>query len=291
MAQPEKPRTKGGYRREETRQVESACLTVALTLGSLLDHLCIVGGLVPSLIIDREHPPDGEHHVGSNDLDIGLSIALLDDQQYTEISKRLRQEGFEPDVNEQGNPTPQRWRMGNLKVTVDFLMPAIASAGRGSRIQHLEGDFAAVIVPGLELAFEERQELIIEGHALTGEALARRIPVCGPATFIVLKALALHKRGEPKDAYDLIYVVRQWPAGISDLAERLASRAANHPGIVAEALNCLASDFATLDSIGPRRAGEFEEATGADLDEVAADAQGFIDDLLRACHARGLVES
>jgi hypothetical protein len=41
-----------------------------------------------------------------------ISIALLDDQRYTEISRRLRQEDFKPDVNDKGNPTPQLrgWR-------------------------------------------------------------------------------------------------------------------------------------------------------------------------------------
>ena len=103
MTAPRKPRHHSDYRREETEQVEAACLTVAVTLGALMDRLCIVGGLVPSLIIDREIGPDpetGAQHSGTNDLDVGLAIALLDDHQYTEISKRLRQEGFAPDVNE-----------------------------------------------------------------------------------------------------------------------------------------------------------------------------------------------
>ena len=32
--------------------VEATCLTVAVTLGALMDRLCIVGGLVPSLLIE-----------------------------------------------------------------------------------------------------------------------------------------------------------------------------------------------------------------------------------------------
>jgi hypothetical protein len=111
MPTPDKPRQIGGYRREETEQVEQACLTLAVTLGALLGQLCIVGGLVPSLLIDQQiggDPESEEGHCGTNDLDVGLAVALLDDQQYSEISRRLRQEGFEPDVNDRGNPTPQR---------------------------------------------------------------------------------------------------------------------------------------------------------------------------------------
>lgn len=116
----DKPRHRSGYSREETEQVEAACLTVAVTLGALMDRLCIVGGLVPSLLIDRElgpEPETGAGHPGTNDLDVGLAVALLDDKQYTEIGERLRREGFEPDRNEQGNPTPQRWKLDDLDVS------------------------------------------------------------------------------------------------------------------------------------------------------------------------------
>ncbi|HEY1456909.1 MAG TPA: hypothetical protein VGF15_00195, partial [Solirubrobacteraceae bacterium] len=97
-----------------------------MTLGALMEELCVIGGLVPSLIIDHQIGPDpesGQGHPGTNDLDVGLAIALLDDQRHTEISTRLRQEGFAPDVNEKGNPTPQRWKLRDVKVTVDFLLP------------------------------------------------------------------------------------------------------------------------------------------------------------------------
>jgi Nucleotidyl transferase AbiEii toxin, Type IV TA system len=293
MPTPDKPRQRSGYRREETEQVEQACLTLAVTLGTLLDRLCIVGGLVPSLLIDHQigaEPETGEGHSGTNDLDVGLAVALLDDQQYTEISRRLRQEGFEPDVNDRGNPTPQRWRLGSLKVTVDFLMPPIPGAEKGGQVQALEGDFGALIAPGLELAFEERQEIPIEGLTLQGEKANRTIPVCGPATFVVLKALAFADRGEPKDAYDLLYVVRRWPAGVADIAGRLASHATAHGDVVERALRALANNFAEPASIGPRRAASFEGESVNDLEAATADAHGFIDDLLRACRERGLVQ-
>ena len=49
-----KPRDRSGYRPTETEQVKAACLTVAVTLGALMDELCIVGGLVPTLLIDHQ---------------------------------------------------------------------------------------------------------------------------------------------------------------------------------------------------------------------------------------------
>ena len=76
MAPSAKPRHRSGYRPDDTEQVKSACLTVAVTLGTLMDDLCIVGGCVPSLLIDHQVGPDpgtGDLHSGTNDLDIGLA--------------------------------------------------------------------------------------------------------------------------------------------------------------------------------------------------------------------------
>jgi predicted nucleotidyltransferase len=294
VPQPEKPRGRSGYRREETVQVESTCLTVAVTLGALMDDLCIVGGLVPTLIIDREVGGGEElddEHPGTNDLDIGISVALLDDEQYTEISHRLRQEGFEPDTNEQGNPTLQRWRWGDLKVTVDFLLPPVEGAEAGGRVLPLEGDFGVLIAPGLELAFDEREQVTLDGHTLKGERVTRTIPVCGPAAFVVLKAFAFADRAEPKDAFDLVYVIRRWPGGAEVIADRLARHAEHHLDVVRAALELVARDFGSPDLIGPLRMAEFEGAIGTERDEAAADAHGYVDDLLRACRRRGLLVS
>lgn len=291
---PSKPRHRSGYRRDETAQVESACLTLAVTLGSLMDSLCIVGGLVPSLLIDREIGPDpntGDSHCGTNDLDVGLAVALLDNQQYSEISERLRQEDFEPDHNENGNPTPQRWKLGALNVTVDFLLQPIADGPKGGRVQNLEGDFGALIAPGLELAFDERHEVQMEGLTLKGETARRRIPVCGPATFVVLKSLAFADRGEPKDAYDLVYVLRRWPQGIDDIGARLTDHASRHSEIVRDALEKLANNFATVDDLGPRRAASFYGDGSDDVEMGAADAHGYVDDLLRICRSLAVATS
>jgi hypothetical protein len=290
MPPSDKPRHHSGYQHEETVLVEAACLTVAVTLGAMMDRLCIVGGLAPSLLIDHQadaDPTDEAGHAGTNDLDVGLAVALFDEQQYSEIARRLRQEDFEPDVNDRGNPTPQRWRLGELNVTIDFLMPPIPGAEQGGSVQPLEDDFGALIAPGLELAFQERELIQMDGHTLTGEQVSRIIPVCGPGALIVLKALALADRGEPKDAYDIVYVLRHWPHGITDIADRIARHATDHSEVVERALKSLTSDFAEPNSLGPRRAAQFE-STG-DLDPAAtADAHGYVDDLLRACHERGL---
>lgn len=290
MPVPEKPRHRSGYGAEEFEQVKSACLTVAVTLGAYLDDVCIVGGLVPALLIDtaREGEDDDDRHPGTNDLDVGLALAVLDDKRYAEISVRLRAEGFKPDTNDAGNQTVQRWRLGNLKVTVDFLMPPAPDQDERVRVQNLEGDFGALITPGLQLAFDERVDVELDGHTLLGERVRRTIPVCGPAAFVVLKALAFGDRGEPKDAYDLVYVIRHTPRRGAAVAERLRAHAERHHDTVLRALGLLARDFDAPDGLGPSRAADFMLAAPQDRDADAADAHGFVDDLLVATRSLGL---
>ena len=277
----------------ETVAVQAACLTVATSMGNLMDSLCIVGGFVPVLLIDRS--PDAEcaseSHPGTQDLDLALDVGLLDVSQYTEISARLRREGFVQDVNDNDNPTVQRWTFGPLKVTIDFLMAPVPGADPGIRIHKLEGDFGVVVTPGIDLAFDERVWVEMEGQTLKGERAARRIPVCGPGAFVVLKALAFHDRTEPKDAFDLVYVLRRWPGGVANIIERLGTHVSKAPEMVRTALRKLQDDFASVDHIGPRRAAAFELPPGVELDEVPdaiADAFGFVDDLLSGCRKSGL---
>ncbi|MBP9146087.1 MAG: hypothetical protein KBF21_05150 [Thermoanaerobaculia bacterium] len=74
-----------------------------------MDDLVVVGGLVPSLLVDQRSGEVGfERHAGTMDLDIGLTAALLDRGRYREISDRMRRSGFAQDVNDAGNPTRQR---------------------------------------------------------------------------------------------------------------------------------------------------------------------------------------
>ncbi|HEY5708245.1 MAG TPA: nucleotidyl transferase AbiEii/AbiGii toxin family protein [Solirubrobacterales bacterium] len=292
MAAPDKPRHSSGYSREETREVESTLLTVAVTLGAYFDRLCIVGGLVPSLLLDGGlADEDDDRHVGSGDVDVALHIGLLNDGDYAEVSDRLRREGFEPDVNEEGNKTLQRWRLGKASVTIDFLIPLVPDSGEGRRLHKLEPDFGAIMTKGLELAFEEIREIQLAGHTRKGEAAERTIPVCGPAAFVILKSFAFQDRGEPKDAYDLVYVIRRAPGGAASIAETLEGHAVNHAEIVREALERLASNFETVEHTGPVRAADFISDADVDRDADRADAQGAAADLVSECRRRGLITS
>jgi len=278
----EKPATAAGYRGEHIARVRATCLYVATKLGDLMDELVVVGGLVPSLLIDQATLPEGtDSHVGTMDLDVGLAVALLDQGRYRMITERLRQAGFEQDVNEEGNPTRQRWKIEHVgKVTVDFLIPPTQPGDTGGKLRDIEADFAAVIAPGLHLAFQDRHRITLSGQTILGEDGTRDVWVCDAGAYVVLKALAFGSRGENKDAYDLFYVVRNFGSGVEDVAVHLRPLLGDRSA--AEAIAILRRDFLDHNGLGPRRVAEFQ--TGGPDDAIQADVVGFVRELLDRCN-------
>lgn len=213
----------------------------------------------------------------------------MDDARYAEIADRLSGAGFRPDRKEDGRQVRQRWRLGELRVTVDFLIARLSDEAPAGGLQNLTADLAAIVIPGLGLAFDEYVAVELDGLDLAGDSCTRSIRCAGPGAFTVLKALAFRNRSERKDAYDLCYVLRRWPATTTDVARRLAEhadRSAQRRALVLRALSCLASDFASTGHSGPRQAARFLREPP--LPQHAADARGAVDDLLRACAAHDL---
>lgn len=273
----DKPTTAAGYTSEHVALVRATCLYVATKLGDLMDDLVVVGGLAPSLLVAQDGPV--EAHVGTMDLDVGLTVALLDEGRYQALTERLRRAGFSQDENEDGNPTRQRWKItGTAKVTVDFLIQPTRPEDRGGRLRDIEADFAAIIAPGLHLAFQDRARITLSGPTILGEEATRDVWVCGAGAFVVLKALAFDLRGENKDAYDLFYVVRNFGAGVADVAACLVPLLDD--AAAAEAVSILRRDFLAHNGVGPRRVAEF--LSGAADDAVQADVVGFVTSLLQA---------
>ena len=277
----DKPTTAAGYGGGQTELVRATCLYVATKLGDIMDELVVVGGLVPSLLVNQEGLSIGvDSHVGTMDLDMGLSVALLEGGRYRTLTERLRRAGFEQDISDRGHPTRQRWRVvGQKRITVDFLIPPSLPDDRGGALRNIEPDFAAIIAPGLHLAFRDRECVEIAGETIFGERATRTISVCGPGAYVVLKSLAFRLRGENKDAYDLYYVVRNYGAGIDDVASRLKPLLGDPSAN--EALRILREDFGDHDGVGPRRVAEF--ILGIPDDDIQAEVVGFVGELLNRC--------
>lgn len=280
------PRTAEDYSPEDFRQVKAGCLEVATRLGDLLDDLVIVGGLVPALLVDlaQEGTLDEtdplSRHVGTRDLDLGFAIGLVDEGRYTEISTRLARCGFAPDRNEEGNPTPQRWRHETAgELTVDFLISPTREAEEGGSIKHLEGNLSAIVIPGLELAFEDLRRVELSGTRLSGAEATQEVPVCGPGAFVLLKALACDRRGKDKDKYDLFYMIRNYGEGPPTVAGHFRPFLESGRREAEEAREILGDLFESPQSIGPVAVSQF--VYGKSDDALQADAAAFIKAFLR----------
>ncbi len=145
----------------------------------------------------------------------------------------------------------------------------------GGGILHIESDFAAIITPGLELAFQDRCRKELSGSTPSGASATRNVPVCGPGAFTVLKTLAFGNRAENKDAYDLFYV---WSGvGVTAVARNLAVLSPNDN--TDRALAIIERDFSDHDGLGPVGTAQFI-AQGPD-DDIQADIAGQARALLR----------
>jgi len=138
-----KPTTASAYSPDQVGRVKATCLYLATKLGDLMPELVVVGGLVPSLLVDQENLPKNiPPHVGTMDLDLGLAFALVGEARYQEVAARLRNAKFSPDETEEGKPTRQRWRISEPPVTVDFLIePEKTSEAQAGRLFDLTKDW------------------------------------------------------------------------------------------------------------------------------------------------------
>lgn len=275
-----RPRRYADYATVDGSVLESACLYLAAVLADLMrTQLTIVGGYVPPLLIPQEELPEPQRHCGTMDLDVGLSIALLDNALYETVARRLRQSGFRPDVNPDGNRTRQRWctPADHPAVTVDFLIPSIEPGQTGGSLQNLTGDFAALRMPGLQLVERDFAMVTLSGSMPDGTRISRKLRVCGAGAFAVLKARAIQNRDEPKDAFDLHYTLEHFAGGVPAVAEAL--RPLMDDDDATQAIAWLDTDYESVDSIGPVRVSMF--LTGGKNDVLQGEAWALVRELIR----------
>jgi hypothetical protein len=273
-----KPQVISGYESGRTEAIVKTCLHLATRLGDFVDDLVIVGGIVPYLLVDQSNVEYEERHCGSLDVDLVLSVALRDEDRYEAIADRLRNAGFRPDMNEAGNQVVQRWRHGKIRnAVVDFLMDTEGTPGS---LQHLTSDLAAFVSPGISLAFRGRRLVTLKGTTLDGALAERNFFVCGAGVFVLLKARAFFSRSERKDAYDIDYVLRNYGAGLIEIAAEV--KPLIDDPVVIDGLKKLGNEFATLDSNGPIQLARFlgEE----DSDALRADCSGLATEFVRQCN-------
>ena len=263
-----KPRHEGGYTPEHAELCERTLVTLLRGLGPYKDGVYVIGGLVPRYLIPRGPGADPPPHAGTTDVDLVLDLGVLTSvEAYRRLEENLRTMGFERGRNDEGQAQHHSWRkrIGD-KVTIVVDLLCDAPGGTGVRITDLPGEkrLKALGIPGGHLAVEDHivRELTAE-RLDEGGVTTETVRIAGVVPFVVLKTLAYEDRAEPKDAYDLIYVLMHYGDGPAAVAaafrERLA-RPSPDP-LIGRAVEVLRSHFATdATTAGHRKDGPADYA-------------------------------
>ncbi len=262
----QKPVIISGYNDKTTELAEMGLLEIWSKLGEYRDHLVLIGGLVPRYLINQEKQPRKNRHCGTMDVDLGISIAVADIEVYEDIAETLGKMGFESGKNTKGMEQKHSFvkKTGNAKLILDFLT-AKHGGPADSLMKSIQDNLSAIQVEGLALAFDKPLRIQIDGKLLSGGLTEETINICRPIPFVVLKALAFDKRREPKDVYDMVYVLSNYKGGASALA-REATSGERRADAFKNAISSMKRHFRSPSYDGPVQYGHFIE----DLTQAAS---------------------
>jgi nucleotidyltransferase AbiEii toxin of type IV toxin-antitoxin system len=143
-------------------------------------------------------------------------------------------------------------------VEVDLLAGEYEGTGRSHRTQRVQ-DVRPRKARGCDLAFEMCTEVFVEGSLPGGARDSAHVRVASVVPFFVMKAMALHDRLKPKDAWDLYFCLQHYPGGLDALVEEFRPHIEH--GLVREGLQKIAKKFASAEHAGPGFVADFEDLT------------------------------
>ncbi|MGY2292604.1 hypothetical protein ACW9H6_22955 [Pseudomonas sp. SDO528_S397] len=241
-----KPRTFAGYNEDVTLACERTLLTLFGAFGHLKDTLRLIGGLVPRYLTP-EAPPEIPAHAGTSDVDMVLNLNVLaEGNEYTSLAVQLKARGFSR-VVEDGKAASWRWRRRvdeRIEVIVELLRDAGGDApGRAISVNGEE--VSALTIKHAGIVHDWYQEKTVSAELLDGGGLSvDNVRFADVPAFVILKAIALDQRHEPKDAADLIHVVR-YAGTLAQVAALFVQRihGNQHPQAISEGLAALKQRF------------------------------------------------
>ena len=251
--------TKLEYSADKTGVCLSVLLEVVAILGAYRGSVAIVGGWVPYFLV----PARASRHVGSTDVDLALDFASITDDNYASIRKLLEEHGYEQAkdhpykfVRTLADPSGR-----DVQVSVDLLAGEYGGTGGSHRSQMVQ-DVRAHKARGCDLVFDSMLPVTVRGQMPNGATNEVTINVAGVVPFLVMKANALWERLKAKDAYDIYFIVSEYPGALAALVEAFRPFSANK--LVLEGLGKIRAKFSGVDSLGPTSVAEFLEEYDAD---------------------------
>lgn len=290
-----KPRTSAGYSSEVTAACERALVTLMGAFGTLSDTIRLVGGLAPRYIIGGE-PPEVPEHAGTSDVDVVLNLAVIaEGENYADLATQLEAVGFRSTTNKS---SLARWKwtlqVDNLPITVEFLRDA--AGAKLTRAVPIDGEnVTAMPIPHAGIAHEWFIEHVIEADHIFGGNVRTKIRVIDAVGFLILKALAVKSRMQPKDSADLIYVLEN-AGDIDHVANLFVEKflSGQHEQALVDGIEAMEEMFVShsrredWEMGGPQWYGEFHYKNASEDERVAAQryAAALVGSLLDAIEAK-----
>lgn len=247
--------TKGDYNAKQVAAARAVLLELMLLLGEYRDHLVLVGGWVPEFLISQPN----KRHIGSIDIDLAVDHTALTEAGYRTIRQLLLDKGY---VQDNRQPFIFRREINSVIVEVDLLSGEYGGTGKSRRHQKIL-DTHLRKARGCDIAFDDPEIIRLEGELPDGGHDAVSIKIASIEAFLCMKAMALDSRLKEKDAWDIDYCIREFPEGMDTLVECLKPKIKH--GLVREALDKLATHFASPDHRGPRHVADFEEVDDPEI--------------------------
>ena len=263
---------------DPTSASHAVLIEVMNVLGAFRDDIVLVGGWVPELL----YPNHG--HIGSLDVDLAVSRTALGESAYKTILSRMIAAGYSHHLS----PTYFTKPVAGVEepVKVDLVGGQYEGGEKAKSIQ--VNELQLNTLRGLDLAFEASREISISGLMPDGIQNTVRVRIVLPEAYILIKAFALDERQKEKDAYDIHFVLRNYPPDVEALAAQV--RPLLSKGLAREGYGILKAKFATLDAVGPSWAAKIAAEHGENYEQWKRSAFEFAQALFAATEANDSVE-
>lgn len=249
-------KSRGDYPEKEIEACRRVLIEIVNLLHEYKDNIALVGGWVPFFLVPQDRAPQ---HIGSLDVDLCFDNQRITTESYDSILNVLTGHGYV--AREQ----PFQWMRevnfgdaSSVQVPVDLLSAEYGGSGKKHRHQKIQ-EITARKARGSDLIFgplDCYEEVILQGQLPGGAKDSARCKVAGVLPFLVMKGMALN-RNKPKDAYDIEYVIANYPGGLDSLAPAFQSHLQNK--LVKEGLGKIRAKFETVDHVGPEEVINFLE--------------------------------
>jgi hypothetical protein len=243
------------YTTEAVEAARSVIIELVHILGEYRNEIVLVGGWIPELLL----PESRGNHIGSIDVDLALNHRQLTESGYRTITEILSQSGYDQDKQQ---PFIFRKEVRGQIVKVDFLAGEYGGTGKSHRTQKVLG-MRPRKAHGCDLAFEIPPVTIaLKGRLPDGALDEVEIQISSVVPFLVMKGMAMADRRKTKDAYDIYFVVQNYPGGLDEVAK--AFEPYLRMPLVQEGLRKIAGKFASVEHVGPRDVADFFDLQDAE---------------------------